>query len=217
MKKTICLILVFTICFSLCACSGANSEANNWAEILYEETNTAYEITDQLSCNIYEAWKLSISDDEKISVSYLASELNLDAEAIDEGVVYAIFTLATDADYDTASESDKEMFRGQGEYFFKLMENDLNTACVLVTIGAYKSNGKLDQAEAALNTAYNQLQELSTNYSDYKHLDALKGYYTATDSYLNFCINPSCTLAQFVDKVDAYRSDAQVYMSELDS
>ena len=64
---------------------------------------------------------------------------------------------------------------------------EANNKKVLEILTKYTGAGK--KAQTALNEAKAQMKELSEKYSDYEHYPNLKGYYTTTSSFFDFCNN----------------------------
>ena len=86
----------------------------------------------------------------------------------------------------------------------------------MVVSNAYKVNGKVDEAKNALDEAKAQMKELSEKYSDYEHYPNLKGYYTTTSSFFDFCQNPTGSFEQVKDTINDYKNEARDYISDLD-
>lgn len=217
MKKAISFILVLAMCISLCACSG-DKKAFEASKAAYDNVDIAYEITDQYGSDIYEAWRLGIYDDEEIlddGAAHLATELNLSEEEINEGVAYTLANVMG-SDWETLSDEEKEEYRGMTDYAFTLFEDDLFSFCVMVVSNAYIVNGEAEKAQTALDEAKAQMKELSENYSDYEHYPNLKGYYTTTSSFFEFCQNPEGSFEQVKTTINDYRNEARDYISDLD-
>ena len=196
----------------------ANEKAFVASKAAYDNIDIAYEITEQFGSDIYEAWRLGIQDDDEIlkeGVAHLATELSLSEEELKEGVVYAIAGM-TGEDYAGMSDEDKATFTENTAAVFKLVEDDLFSFCVMVVTGAYNANGKVEEAQTALDDAKSQMKELSDKYSDYEHYPNLKGYYTTTSSFFDFCQNPTGSFEQIKDTVNDYKNDARDYISDLD-
>ena len=96
------------------------------------------------------------------------------------------------------------------------MEDDLFSFCVNSVSAAYKVNGKVEEAQTALDAAKAQMKELSQKYSDYEHYPNLKGYYTTTSSFFDFCNNPTGSFEQVKTTVNDYKNEARDYISDLD-
>ena len=60
------------------------------------------------------------------------------------------------------------------------------------------------------------MKELSEKYSDYEHYPNLKGYYTTTKSFFDFCQNPTGNFEQYKNTLNDYRNEARDYISDLD-
>ena len=218
MKKIVSLILVLVMCLSLCACGGSDKKAFEASKLAYDNIDIAYEITEQFGEDLYEAWRLGIYDDDEImeeGTKYLADELYLSEDELRAGVAHRIATLIGQ-DWDEMPEEDKEKYIKAADSFFSIMEDDLFSFCVMVVKDAYLLNGKVEEAETALNAAKAQMKELSAEYSDYEHYPNLKGYYTTTSSFFDFCNNPTGSFEQVKETVNSYRNEARDYISDLD-
>ena len=60
------------------------------------------------------------------------------------------------------------------------------------------------------------MKELSESYSDYEHYPALKGYYTTTSSFFDFCQNPTGSFEQLKTTVEDYKTTARDFNADLD-
>lgn len=61
---------------------------------------------------------------------------------------------------------------------------------------------KVEKAQTALDAAKAQMKELSQEYSDYEHYPNLKGYYTTTSAFFDFCNNPFGSFEQLKDTIN---------------
>lgn len=217
MKRIISAILVVCMCVSLSACGG-NKKAFNASKLAYDEIDKAYEITEQFGSDIYEAWRLGIYQKDEIlddGAEYLAKELSLSPDEIREGAAYALAKTIGE-DWPEMSEDDKNKLIENADAIFILMEDELFTFCVLSVSGAYAANGKTEEVQTALAAAKTQMKELSEKYSDYEHYPNLKGYYTTTSSFFDFCQNPTGSFEQVKDTINKYKNEARDYISDLD-
>lgn len=207
MKKLVALILVAIMCTSMTACGGGNKKAFEASKTAYENIDTAYEITEQFGSDIYEAWRVGIYDDDELlkdGVAHLASEISLSKNEIIAGIA-----LILEEDVSTITEK-------TANSCFKFFEDDLFQFCVMIVSKAYEANGKADEVQKALNEAKTQMKELSEKYSDYEHYPNLKGYYTTTSSFFDFCQSPTGSFEQVKNTINDYRNDARDYISDLD-
>lgn len=221
MKRVMSLVLTVLMCVTISACQNEEDKgklAFDVSKTAYDNVTVAYEITEQLSSDLYEAWRLGIHEDAKIlsgGVSFLADELSLSEDELKDGVGY-VMAKSMDQDWFELSEEEKQSLVENADLWFSYMKDDLFSFCVLVVTGAYKANGKVEEAQDALDTAKEQMKELSENYSDYEHYPNLKGYYTATSSFFDFCQDPSGSFEQVKDTVNDYKNEARDYISDLD-
>lgn len=217
MKKWIALLLAAVMCLSLAAC-GKDKKAFETSKAAYDNIDIAYEITEQFGSDIYEAWRLGIYDKDEIlddGAKHLAKELSLSEYEIRTGFAYTIATVIGE-DWDELSEDDKNKYIDNADVFISVMGDDLFSFCVMAVIGAYTVNGKVEEAQNALDAAKAQMKELSQEYSDYEHYPNLKGYYTTTSSFFDFCNNPTGSFEQVKDTINKYKNEARDYISDLD-
>lgn len=219
MKKIASLALAGIMVLSLTACGGGkNKKAFEASKAAYDNVNAAYEITADFGSDIYEAWRLGIYDDDEVmsdGCAYLAKELHISEDEIAAGVAYSIAEFSNQ-EWDELSEEDKDNYISKADYAFKLMEDDLFSWCVTVVSNAYIANGKAEEAQNYLTEAKAQMKDLSENYSDYEHYPALKGYYTTTSSFFDFCQNPTGSFEQLKTTIEDYKTTARDYNADLD-
>lgn len=218
MKKILTFILATSLALSLVACGGGKTKkAFTASQAAYENVNAAYEIVEAFGEDIYEAWRLGIFDDDEIideGCSYLAKELNLSQEEIADGVAYSVAAILGN-NWDECSDEDKNTYRAMANSTFKVVEDRLFSWCVEIVSNAYIVNGKVAEAKEYLDTAKGQMKNLSENYSDYEHYPALKGYYTTTSSFFDFCQNPTGSFEQLKTTIENYKSKARDYNADL--
>lgn len=218
MKKLATIILALAMCLSMAACGGGTKKAFEISKTAYDNIDIAYEITEQFGSDIYEAWRLGIYDKDEIldeGASYLATELSLSADEIRAGTAYTIVSIIGE-DWDTMSEEDKESYINKADAMFSAMEDDLFSFCVMSVSNAYLVNGSVEEAQTALDEAKATMKELSADYSDYEHYPNLKGYYTTTSSFFEFCNNPTGSFEQVKNTINDYKNEARDYVSDLD-
>lgn len=218
MKKWIALLLAAVMCLSLCACGGGNKKAFNASKDAYDNIDIAYEITEQFGSDIYEAWRMGIYDKDDIiddGAKHLATKLSLSVDEIRAGVAYMVAN-ALGKNWDEMSEEDKQAYIDNADSFFRVMEDSLFSFCVNSVSAAYVVNGKVEEAQTALDAAKAQMKELSQKYSDYEHYPNLKGFYTTTSSFFDFCNNPTGSFEQVKQTINDYKNSARDYINDLD-
>lgn len=218
MKRFLALFLTLLLAVGLCGCGGT-SKAFDISKTAYDRISTAYDITSQISSDLYEAWRLGIYDDDEIlddGVSYLASELSLSEDELLDGVAYCLCVEIFGEEWDSISEDEKEEYRQYSDAAFSLMEDSLFSFCVKVVTSAYTVNGKVEEAQTALNEAKALMKTLSADYSDYEHYPNLKEYFTTTSSFFDFCQNPTGSFEQVKETINNYRNEARDYINDLD-
>ena len=218
MKKIVSLLISFALCLSFCACGGGKKKAFSISKQAYSDINAAYELTEEFGSDIYEAWYLGIFEDDEVldgGCKYLASELNLSEDEIKEGVVYFSISIIDNATWDSVTDEQKQQIRDYADNVFLLFKDDLYSACVQIISDAYIANGKADQIQEYLDSAKTQMKELSDKYSDYEHYPNLKGYYTTTNAFFDFCKNPSGSFEQVKGTINDYKNSARNYNNDL--
>lgn len=218
MKRFFLFCLAVSVCISLTACSGTK-KAFEVSKSAYDSIDIAYDITEQFGSDLYEAWRIGIFEEDELlsdGAHYLSQQLNLSEEDIKKGIGYIYATSIVGENWDTVAEEDKTKYYNRDSVLFKMKEDELFSTCVWVVIYSYKLNGKVDEVQTALNTAKEQMKELSDKYSDYEHYPNLEGYYTTTSSFFDFCQNPTGSFEQMKNTINDYKNEARDYISDLD-
>lgn len=245
MKKAISILLILILSISLIGCGKtmcsvegcenqaikdktfeedfcskhlANEKAFVSSKAAYDNVGIAYRITEQFGSDIYEAWRLGIYEDDAIlgeGVKFLATKLSLSEEDLGNGVAYVMNDLLG-LEWSELTEEDRKAYAENATLFFSMMEDNLFSFCVMVVVGSYKTNGKVEEAETALDLAKTQMKELSDKYSDYEHYPNLKEYYTTTSSFFDFCQDPTGSFEQVKDTINDYENNIRDYISDLD-
>lgn len=222
MKKIMALILTVATCISMTACDGGNKKAFEVSKSAYDNINSAYEITEQFGTDIYNAWHSSIFQEDKIlsdGATYLATKLSLSEDELKEGVGYALAEM-TGVDWEEQSDESRATITENTGSVFRLVKEDLGdnffTFCVSVVSNTYIANGKVEEVKTALDAAKAQMKELSEKHSDYEHYPNLKGYYTTTSSFFDYCQNPAGSFEQSKETINDYKNKARDYKSDLD-
>lgn len=221
MKKLVSLLLTFAVVFTLCGC-GNSKKAFFLSKDAYDKVTTAYEITDEFGSDVYEAWRLAIYEKDTVKkggTKYLSNELNLTEAELNEGTAYALATVAGN-NWGEMDESEKDIYRtsvkANSGYVFSLYSEVLFSFCIQCVVGAYVTNGEVEEAQQSLDEAKSLMKELSDKYSDYEHYPSLKGYYTTTKSFFDFCQAPTGSFNQLVDTMNNYRNAVRDYKADLD-
>lgn len=226
MTKSISLFLIVLLLLSAIACSGGNVSAGvtpepettpePTPEITPEPTLTpieqayiasaeafslvdeAYRMTEEFGEDLYVAWRAGIYDADEVSIDYFVKKLNLSKEEITAAI-------------------DNLGGEGVGDYYFTYYKNKnkLFSACIWIVCKAYALNGDTDKITELLTSAKGLMKDMSQKYSDYEHYPNLKGYYTTTSAFFEFCQNPTGSFEQAKDTINQYRNDARSYRNEL--
>lgn len=221
MKKRIAFLLALALCLSLTACGG-NKKAFEASKQAYEQIDIAYEITDEMSKDVYEAWYQAIKETDKVvdgGVKYLASKLHLNEDELRKGIAYAA-VMFDGEEWDSKTDEEIEKLCTMADTLLKVAKNmeslSFFSFCTWSVVDAYLLNGKTEEAQTALDNAKAMMRELSEKYSDYEHYPSLKGYFTTTSAFFDFCQNPSGSFDQIADTINKYRNEAREYVGDLD-
>lgn len=208
----------------------------------YANIDSAYEILNVISSDIYETWRIAINEKNNIkklgentipddAIKVIADELYLSKEDFISGLKHYYlleFGIKVDdeeyynsLDDDMRETIDKVLasFDNQPDFMlhYKIIKNDsLFSVCVDSVVYAYEDNGLLDKVETLLTGAKQQMKQLSADYSDYEHYPSLKGYFTNTMALFDFCKSPEGSFEQLKDTINGYRNEARKYQNDLD-
>lgn len=186
----------------------------------YEHITKAYAIAESFGDDIYDAWYISIFNTAELydqGGTYLVSEMNITEEELALGVSYA-FIDAFGMDWEETDQATKEEYmEATGIHFLAVsLMDDISTFCVECITGAYKVNGKTEEAQLALEEAKTLMKELGGEYEDYEHYPNLKNFYSVTASFLDFCAEPTGSFDQLRGTLNDYKNEARGYASDLD-
>ena len=233
MKKALILGLAFVLAFGMVACSddgsggilGSSSTAFEVSKEAYNNINLAYEKVNQFSQDVYTAWNMGIRDKDKFSgqedgyysweddyndseaLTYFANELHISKSDLEA----AVAKLMGKDSYDAGSEYSA----GDWYTLSNVRYSSFFSACVDVVSTAYELNGISGEIKNLLNSARDQMKQLSDNYSDYEHYPNLKEYFTNTTAFFGFCMDPEGSFEQVVDTFNTYRNNARNYYYDL--
>lgn len=221
MKKVGSFALIVIMVLSLTACGDKEFDkskaAYEYGKEAYENVNAAYEITEKYGADIYTAWSRGIYNSEEVmsgGCAYLADELSLSEDEIAAGAAY-ILARASNENWDELTEEERNDLMLVADTTFSEAEDDLFSWCVNVVSAAYIASGKAGKVQGYLTEAKTQMKDISENYSEYEHYPALKGYYTTTYSFFDFCQNPTGTFEQLGNTIEDYTKTARDYNAEL--
>lgn len=236
MKKGILIGGIVALTVSLLGCN-SNKKAFNISEDLYDNLNTAYNITDSLASDIYDVWFLVIYDEDEIAsggCEYLASNLGVSEDAVKDAVAYAAngqfvdfsnswhmaegsteFQSKKDS-WDEMTEDEKNEYRNIADRLIENHVDDRLNFCVDIVYGLYSIDDSIEVAQSSLNQAREQLKELSEKYSDYEFYPALREYYTTTNSFFEYSTNVSGTFEQAQTTINDYRNEVRDHKSDLE-
>ncbi len=129
---------------------------------------------------------------------------------------YASFLQQCD-EYDFTSREDNEYcFKPDTTYDFISMFDDGFSGYVYLVVNAYAAKGTYEEITSILDAAKEQMKTMSKDYSDYEHYPNLKGYYTTTQAFFDYCQKPTGTFEQAVTTIEDYRNEARDYYYDLE-
>lgn len=242
MKKTISLLLALSMVFALCACGNSNKKAFEKSKNAYSKINSAYSGTEIFGSAIYEAWYQAINNSKEIekrinakdgdnAMKYLANEIGVKSEHLIAGgrmAIYSAMGLSPDNVPEDMSEAVGSIIEAYdknpdlGFEIARIIGKQMNKPIteydylVSATVFAFKEAGITDEIQGLLDESKAEMKELSEKYSDYEHYPNLKGYYTTTNSFFDFCQNPTGSFNQLVDTINNYKNEARDYKADLD-
>jgi hypothetical protein len=101
-------------------------------------------------------------------------------------------------------------------YDFISMYDDGFSGYVYLVINAYEAKGIYAEIATTLDEAKEQMKTMSKDYSDYEHYPNLKGYYTTTQAFFDYCQKPTGSFEQAVTTIENYRNEARDYYYDLE-
>lgn len=225
MKKYFAMILVAAICLSLCACGGRN-RAYDDSKVAFEKIHEAYTLVETFGSDLYEAWRLGINELDEITgkggyytttydyeagLAYFCGELDIDESWIAHGIA----SLYYGEDYETSIDvTDKAAVAKVYKTMMTNADSQFST-CVHIVTEAYDVSGKTQEIEELLDEAKVLMKDMSNKHSDYEHYPNLKGYFTNTLAFFDFCQNPIGSFEQVVETINNYRNEAREYYFDL--
>ena len=219
MKKALSFVLAAVMLLSFSACGGGkNKKAFEMSKAAYNNVNSAYEITEELGSDVYEAWRLGITEKSNIAMggcTYLAGKLHISKDEIVTGVAYTM-AKRSGLNWDELSKEEKKTYSSNADSAFLRCGDSMFSWCVSVVVNAYIANGEVKKAQGYLTEAKEQMKELSEKYSDYEYYPALKGYFTTTSSFFEFCQDPTGSFNQLKTTMEDYETTARNYRADLD-
>lgn len=242
MKKAVSLLLALTMVFTLCGCGNSNKKAFEKSKNAYNKINSAYSGAEIFGSAIYEAWYQAINNSKEIekridtregdnAMKYLASEIGIKSEHLIAGgrmALYSAMGLSPDNVPEDMSEAVNSIIEAYdknpdlGFEIARLIGKQMNKPIekydylVSATVFAFKDAGITDEIQGLLDESKAEMKELSEKYSDYEHYPNLKGFYTTTNSFFDFCTHPSGSFEQLVETINSYKNEARDYKADLD-
>ena len=219
MKKIVSILLIVAMSISLCACGNSNKKAYKLSKEAYGNISAAYSIVDALGTDIYEAWQKGIYEESEPNfLEYLSNFTKLSYDELKLG--YSAHSYGEKWEEWTEEKKDEILSNSAGvEASFNLdaaLTDATFVVAVLSVISAYEETGKTKEAEAFLTSAKSQMKEMSEKFSDYEHYPALKEYYMATSSFLDYCKSPTGAFEEAKNTIGNYRNSARDYQIGLE-
>ena len=240
MKRAIALFLIVGMCFTLCAC-GNQEKAFDMSKQAFNDIHSAYEKVEGMSDDVYEAWRIGIATEtsslhELDDLSFLTHNISLSDDDIYRGLAHAKFLyndflvfadsyISVDTDnidqyvsfLRMCDNSDFPSFCDPDTiYDFISMFDDGFSGYVYLVIYAYEAKGICAEISTSLDAAKEQMKTMSKDYSDYEHYPNLKGYYTTTQAFFDYCQKPTGSFEQAVTTIENYRNEARDYYYDLE-
>lgn len=202
----------------------ANKKAQDIAETVYDMVSGAYMYCEWMGDDVIAAWRTGIYDkdtykkkDSKDKLEILASKLNLSYADVKVGEAAACKLTWDGVIWDSLTEEEKnEYLEDHIDYLAVMAFGDLFQYCVTTVIEAYTHNGYIGHAQSSLDLAKQNLKTLSQDYPDYIHYEDLKDYYTAVNSYFDFCVSPTGNFEQASNSNNEYQKQVKECMSALE-
>lgn len=215
-SKILCLILGALLAISLTSCGGILPASKNTqfelASQAFDEIEKAYNIAEQFGSDIYDAWMAGIYDSDELTdygLTHLAKKVSLS-----ESELLAGATALHNGENGTSTYTSYDIM-----HWMSIVDSSddipLFSYCTSIVSYAYKENGKANEARDALTEAKALMKEMSEKYSDYEHYPSLKGYYTTTNAYFEYCLSPTGSFEQAKTTINDYRNKAREYRNDL--
>ena len=115
-----------------------------------------------------------------------------------------------------SEEEKEELLASHTDYLEVMAFGDLFQYCVTTVIEGYTHNGYIGHAQSSLDIAKDNLKKLSQEYPDYIHYADLKNYYTAVDSYFDFCTSPTGNFEQASNTNNDFQKQVKECLSGLE-
>lgn len=197
----------------------------------YNKICKAYEMTDAFASDTYEGWRVGATEQKALlsadnCAEYLTRKMKLTEEELRDGIAYRLISTHATIDgvrieynWESATEDNKAYLRSLDSAFLKSYQRKSNTNVfvgVLYAVNcAYIAKGDTEKTKALLEEAKVLMRELSEEYSDYEHYPNLKGFYTTTDSFFEYCMRPEGSFNQAKTTIRDYRDTIRDYQSDL--
>lgn len=213
MRKIVSLVLVIIVLFSFTACGKKKTAAFKLSNDAFWDVDKANDLVERFSEDIYQAWYMGINERDLISgknndetaLKNLAEELHISEADIKK----AVAELYSNGDTDTYETGDWYSLYTYG------FNDSVFSAAVAVVSQAYECNGISDDIEKLLESAKNQMKQISDDHSDYEHYPNLKKYFATTSAFYDFCQNPEGSFEQVVETFNDYRNKSREYCFDL--
>lgn len=191
------------------------------AQEAYMNIKAAWDLLDQWSGDLYNAWHGSIMEEDEMGanvIPYFVQNTHLtEAEVLEGFTVVAYVHLSNKPDgvnWASLSEDRKQEWREATVKAFEDSYPSFQEANLMITY-AYILNGDYQTAKDTMETAKEHMKVMSEQYSDYEHYPALKGFFTTASAMLDYCASPSGSFQQYKDLLNDYRKEARDAINDL--
>ena len=204
----------------------ASKKSYELAKNAYDMIAVAYTYSEWIGNDVIAAWHAGIYDQSDFAqkgssdkVELLASKLTLSYYDTTVGTAAAYQLRWKGVAWETLSEEEKEESRTSDGNLMLTLEaygNELFQVCVMSVIEGYTHNGYAGTAQSSLDLAKGYIKTLSQEYPDYGYFDELKDYYTAVNSYFEFCMSPTGNFEQASNTNNDYQKQVKECLSGLE-
>lgn len=222
-KRFTALLLLLIIFLSTVGCGKvANKKAIEMTKEICANIETAYNICATMGSDIISAWYMGIYNDDDLMNDGVGS-LDIETSLTEEEIIYSVYYFTCTIFF--ATEWTEEYANDMGNFgrdvansMFTLADGEMLEMfdfAVKIVEDAYMLNGKIEEAEAALNNAKQLIKELGDQYPNFEYYSVVKDYYLTTNSFLNYCKDINGTYDQAQNTINDYKNKAREHINAL--